>query len=170
MRKLVLVLMLSVFCIGCVTNPQVLKLREYEMRISEGRDKAFVEALEMTRKERVDIEKQFIRKQTENNQLITVYADLSNVPSEEAKKKVVMSIEDVRRIQFEEDVILRKRVEEINSTYMNFYEGIREQDEKIKTIRESIKEIQDIQKETYMSVAKMFGSALAAVGLSLTIQ
>jgi len=170
MRKLVLVLMLVVFCSGCITNPQVLKLKEYEIRISEGRDKAFVEALEMTRNERVDIERQFIRKQTENNQLITVYVDLSNVPPEEAKKKIVMSIEDMIKIQFEEEVILRKRVEEINSTYMDFYEGIRGQDEKIKTIRESIKEIQGIQQETYMSIAKMFGSALAAVGLSLTIQ
>jgi len=167
MKKFLLLIVLLTLCLGCATNPGVTKLKQYEMRIALGRDRAFVKALELTKQERINVEEKYIYQQMENDQLIAVYEILSEIPQEEAEKKVVMSIDDVKKISLEKEKLFSERKIEINKAYENFYLEIKKQDEKISSIRESVKELEEMRDETYSEITKMFAVALASIGITL---
>ncbi len=167
LRKLCLtVVILAAFVIvGCV-NPYVQKLKIYEMQISQGRDKVFIEAFEMTRVERLDIEDQFARQGLENALILAAFVRETEKKKEDVEKLKVFSYRDILDLIDKRSAANKQKKVKINAAYDKFFASIKEQDDKIKTINKAVKKAEEVRQETYRKVGKTLAVGLGTAGLA----
>jgi hypothetical protein len=163
MKKCFLLIIFSFLLVGCV-NPYIKQLKTYEMQLAEGRDKAFLEAMNRTEQERLDVEDQYSKLGIENALLITALVRSTGKTPDEAMSENLFSYNDILQIVNTRTEANIQRKEQIKSSYKNFFDEIKNQDAKIEAIREGVKKSEEIQNETYVKIGETLGVGLATAG------
>lgn len=158
-------LLFALLFVSACSNPYTQKLKVYEMDIAAGRDKALMQALELSQKERIAVEQQYIDKVAEDDMLFAGYISLTGKSPEDIKKMPIYSMEIVEQYNKDKKENLSKRSQEINKAYSDLFQKIEEEDAKIKTIQNATEEITKERKQTYKDIIKMFAAALISSGV-----
>jgi len=167
-RKMSIIFIGMSFLIGCA-NPYVQKLQIYEMQLSEGRDKAFLEAFKVTERERLDVEDQFARLSLENTLLISAFVRSTGKKPEEIMLEKTFSFDEIMKIVDERNRLRDIKKEEIKEGYKKFFEAIKTQDDKIEAIREGVKQAEEIRDETYQKVGETLAIGAGAAAMTIAI-
>jgi hypothetical protein len=161
---------ISIFLTGCSsiigTNPYERQLNIYKIQIAQGRDKAMRDALKASQKERLDIEKQYQKKILEYNMLLTAFARTTGKTVNEVQEENVLSQGYVMGELSQKEKEYNDRIEQIEKVYDDFFVQMDKQDEKIATIDETIKKVQDERTQTYYDITKSFIASLVTLGFT----
>jgi DNA-binding protein len=92
------------------------------------------------------------------------YISLTGKSPEEIQKMNIYSMDIYNQYEKDKDEKLKKRTEEINKAYDEFFKKIENEDLKIETIRSATKEITEERKNTYKEILQMFGASILSLG------
>jgi len=153
----IIVLMFAMFLLVGCASPYVKKLNEYKMQLAEGRDKAFVAAMEKTKIERLDVEDQYAQRGLESDLLISAYVRITGITPDKVMDTKTFSYEEFMKISNDRKAATEKRKAEIIASYDAFFEKILEEDTKIKAIQEGVDKVEEARQETYVEIVKTLG-------------
>ena len=163
MRYLLFVLLFITAC----SNPYQQKLKIYEMDIAAGRDQALTQALELSQKERIAVEKQYIDKMAEDDMLFAGYISITGKSPEDIRKMPIYSMDVLDQYEKDKKEDLNRRTQEIDKAYGDLFKKIEGEDIKIKTIKKATEEITAERQQTYKEIVQMFGAAILSAGAGL---
>lgn len=155
-------IMILIFLSGCnfLHNPYVQEIEIHQMKIEQGKEQALIIALNAAHKERLEIEKQYQEKIFEYNTLITAYVRVTGQTPEEIRTSKVLSTEYmINEKQYLKNNIY-KRQKEINKSYNDFFNTLKEYDLKIESLEAVKKSIKENDSKMYIEAAKIFSTTI----------
>ena len=166
--KIIIILIFFCFPIitGCSTlglNKYEKQIKIYEMQMNQGKIKAYEDALEASRIERIDVETQYQKKVMEYNLLITAFGRHTGIAKEQLERENALSHIAVMNEFDTKNVELSDRIAEINASYQKFYDEMKIQDARIESIGGALERIGEVKQKTYEDVTKNFMTTVGGV-------
>ena len=162
-KTLIAVVVMSIFFTGCMTNPYQIRVENYREQNFQGQLMAYEEAMQRLKKERIDVENQFIDLQYDYTLAVNLLQKVTGKSLSEINFGDNLSLEDIQRTNEVFSQARQKRIAEIEKSFKIFEDRMtlaKSDDEIMKALIDRINTRDQEQKKDWASYLKLLNKKI----------